>query len=119
MAKRTQRARKKPAGSPSTQGNGTVKVSDAELVFEITGGKYDGQTIKMDPTLVNQLALRLERSHELAKDEKDMIVATPKFLQELDKGLQELGYDSTPAIAGAAWASAREWENGLQKKTSA
>ena len=107
---------KKPTRRKRAESNGHTNAGT--ITIDVMGGEYDGQTIRMDVTVVKMVAERVSANHDLQTDEDGMIVATPEFALELDQQLQKMGYNSTPTIALHAWIKASEYFAALQKKTS-
>lgn len=111
----TPNRRPAPSSGDDRESNGAVR--DGVLRIDVEGGRYHGQTIVIDPLLVLLAAEPLERSHRLEQD-GDTLRATPAFIVDLDKAMQDLGYSSTPAIALHAWIHSRAYFHEAQKKTS-
>ena len=111
----TAKPRSKPRRKQQPSTNG--KFLDGTITIEVQGGTHDGKTIHMDAAIVQAAAEQLATKHKL-KISDGSYQPTPEFLLELDKRLQELGYDSTPTIARHAWIKASEYFTEIQKKTS-
>lgn len=114
MAKKVTRKRQ-PSDS-----NGQVTVLEGEIVIDVKGGPHDGKTIRMDPLLLMLAAEPLERKHKLEIDDRGFVVASAAFIKDFDAALRnDLGYESTPAVALGAWQAAHEYHAELKKKRSA
>jgi hypothetical protein len=113
MAKKVTR-RKRPTTKPSS--NGAV-VNDGTIGISVKGGRYDGQTIEMDLTLLKLASEEMERKHDLPTVD-GMTQATTGFAKDLSEALVELGYNCTPAIALRAWVEVCKYFVELQKKTA-
>lgn len=89
---------------------------DGTITIDVQGGPYDGQTIHMDASVLQDVGRRLIQEHELPLED-GKYNPTPEFMIAFDARLKDLGYTSTPTIAIHAWVKALDWWSDVQKKT--
>ena len=93
--------------------NGHIRAGIIRM--QIQDGPLDGKTLEMDATIVKMCAAPLQKKHLTEVD--GFYEATPEFAVALSARLIETGYESTPAIAIAAWELAAAYFEEVQKKT--
>ena len=113
--KRSTRPQAEQLGQQST--NGHLPVTDTLIRIEVQGGKYDGETIEMDPMKVFLASRPIEQKLKL-RTVNGLMEATPEFADAMSDRLESIGYKCTPAIAIRVWMESHRMMAESQKKTS-
>ena len=78
------------------------ELQDDLITLKIRGGSKDGETIEISALVVKLTSEPLEQQHGMESVDGE-VTATAGFVVALDRALQEMGYNTTPAIATEFW----------------